>query len=446
MPQAVDWLQKAHRVHPTDLSINLSLAWALGNSKPPQRAEALRYLTAGVALQPQEPAVHYNLGHALARLNRPADALSALQKAVELKPDFYQAHANLGQALSELGKPEEAIVACDTAIRLKPDLAEAHNNRGFALSKLGRQWEALDAYRTAAGLAPTHAQIQVNLGAVLGELGEVDQAVQAFQKARELHPTLASAHLNLGQALHVMGRSSEAENALTEAAKLAPNYAYVHQYRGELLRDLGRFAEAVAAFQLAATLAREGSPVAKSASEELHFCRQMGEWQAKLPRILSGQLQPKDNAERIAVAYCLMRTQHHEHAASLYRDSFTEDPALANDVARAHRVHAARAALRAATGLDGEKRLTEQRKAWFTQAVSWLTAHVELLNQNIQHTDADTRAAAMESLITLTWDPAFRSLRDPAFRTALTPDERDACEKLTAAIDAARESPHQRPE
>ncbi len=47
-----------------------------------------------------------------------------------LVPNFPDAHNNLGITLSDLGRLDEAVSHFERALALKPDLVRAHNNLG----------------------------------------------------------------------------------------------------------------------------------------------------------------------------------------------------------------------------------------------------------------------------------------------------------------------------
>jgi Flp pilus assembly protein TadD len=64
-------LQQAQRLHPDNFWINHDLA-SFHEIKPPKHEAAIRYYTAAVALRPESPVVHNNLGVALSARARRA--------------------------------------------------------------------------------------------------------------------------------------------------------------------------------------------------------------------------------------------------------------------------------------------------------------------------------------------------------------------------------------
>jgi serine/threonine protein kinase/Flp pilus assembly protein TadD len=183
---AVALLRRAQEAFPGDFWINHDLGIALQACRPPQYNEAVRFLTAAVALRPESPGASVNLGSALGRAGRLDEAAAAFRRAAALKPDYAAAHYNLGSTLYEMGRLDEAVAALRHATDLKPDDAAAHFNLGNALCDNGRLGEGVAAYRRAIALWPDHPEIHCNLGYALRLQGEFAPALAAFQRGHEL--------------------------------------------------------------------------------------------------------------------------------------------------------------------------------------------------------------------------------------------------------------------
>ena len=66
------------------------------------------------------------------------DAVRQLTAAVAIRPGSASTHTQLGIALHSHGKFDEAIAEHRAAIRLRPDFASAHGNLGIVLVAQGR--------------------------------------------------------------------------------------------------------------------------------------------------------------------------------------------------------------------------------------------------------------------------------------------------------------------
>jgi serine/threonine-protein kinase len=243
---AVQLLRRTQRQYPADFWANHNLGMALRIVTPPQRKEAVRYLSAAVALRPDSPGAHLNLGLVLSEQGRYDEALACFRKAIELDSKYAQAHNNLGITLKEKGLLDEAIASYRRALTLDPRNAYAHTNLGVALKDRGQIDAAVASCRKAVELSPKDARTHLNLGAVLLARGRLDEAIACDRKAIELNPKDAQAHNNLGQALKAKGRVDEAIASFRQAIELDPNLARARQNLGAALEDRGRLDEALA--------------------------------------------------------------------------------------------------------------------------------------------------------------------------------------------------------
>jgi serine/threonine protein kinase/Flp pilus assembly protein TadD len=184
-------LRRAQQRRPNDFWINQSLVWILQKSRPRRLEEEIRFASVAVALQPQSPGTHLNLGVALSNKNLLDEAIAEYREAARLKRDYATAHSALGDALTAKGQLDEAIAEYREAIRIKKDYAEAHNQLAWLLATCP------DAKFRDPGMAVTHAEKAVELapdnGAPWNSLGVAQYrngdwkaAVEALNKSSQL--------------------------------------------------------------------------------------------------------------------------------------------------------------------------------------------------------------------------------------------------------------------
>ncbi len=103
-------LRRAWRIKPDDFWVNFELAGVhqLGTSFDTPD-EAVRYLSAAVAIRPRSRAAHHNLGNALIDQGKLAEAIAEYREVLRLKPDEPMAHNGYGSALFMQGRLAEAI-------------------------------------------------------------------------------------------------------------------------------------------------------------------------------------------------------------------------------------------------------------------------------------------------------------------------------------------------
>jgi serine/threonine protein kinase/tetratricopeptide (TPR) repeat protein len=273
---------------PGDFWLNHNLGMALKNLGPARAEEAVRYLTAALALRSDSPGVFLNLGNALkgkgdlegamrcyqaALRIDPAyamahnglglallaggdvsGAIEEYRKAIAFDPNFAKAHFNLGDALKDKKDLDGAIREYRLALELEPGYIAAHNNLGFVLQKKGDLDGAIREYRLALGLDPTLGPALLNLGSALQARGDVEGAIREFRRALEHHPEFVQAHNNLGSALKARG---DVEGAIREyrlALDLDPKHAGTHYNLGKTLKVKGDTEGAIREYRLALEL------------------------------------------------------------------------------------------------------------------------------------------------------------------------------------------------
>jgi serine/threonine protein kinase/tetratricopeptide (TPR) repeat protein len=146
---ALDLLRRAQRRHRGDFWLNCHLALALRSHQPPQLDEALRFAMAAVAIRPESPGAHLNVGIMLGDKGELDEAIACYRQAIALKADYAEAHNNIATALCTKGAFDEAIPLLEEACRLKPSYTDAHYNLAHALARTGRFRDALTAMRCA---------------------------------------------------------------------------------------------------------------------------------------------------------------------------------------------------------------------------------------------------------------------------------------------------------
>jgi tetratricopeptide (TPR) repeat protein len=255
--EAAAVLRLAQQRYPSDFWANMSLGLVLGDMQPTRWDEAVRFLTAAVALRVRSPGAHVNLGVALVAQGRLAEGIAAYRQAIALKPDYTDAHYNLGIALAAQNQLSEAIAAYRQAIALKPEHANAHFNLGSALAAQNQPAAAIAAYRQVIALKPEHADAHYNLGIALAAQNQLSEAIAAYRQAIALKSDYVQAHYNLGNALAEQNQPAAAIAAFRQAIALKPEHANAHVNLGVALVAQNQLSEAIAAYRQAIALKPE---------------------------------------------------------------------------------------------------------------------------------------------------------------------------------------------
>jgi serine/threonine-protein kinase len=252
--QAATLLRKAQQRHPGDFWINVDLARALADLRPPSWDQVVRYYAAALALRPESPGMWVSLGIALLHRGALTEATASFKEALRLQPDMTVASLHLAMALRVQGKQPEAAEACRDALKHRPDLIATYDDSSLALRVTGQLPDAVDACRKAIALRPDEARPHYWLGVALQDQGKLPEAVEAYSKAVVLRPELVEAYRDLGSALNAQGKRPQAEAAFRKAIEVQPDDAPSHYGLGNTLRDQGKLPEAVDSYRQAIAL------------------------------------------------------------------------------------------------------------------------------------------------------------------------------------------------
>ncbi|MFO0840988.1 MAG: serine/threonine-protein kinase [Gemmataceae bacterium] len=404
--EIAEWIaliRREQQRRPDDFWLNHSMAWALGQARPPRLEEAVGFYRAAVALRPRSPGAVLNVGVALSEQGKVDEAIACFNEAVRLQPDFAATHNNLGVVLADMGKSDEALACYKEAIRLKSDFAEAHNN----------------------------------LGSVLAEKGKLGEAITSFKEAIRLEPDYADAHTNLGGALMEKGEGDKATTSLKEAIRLKPDLAEAHHDLGEVLRDQGRFTESLAAHRRAHELGSKQSGWRHPSAQAVRDAERLVELDRKLPSVLKGDQRPADAAEAAYLAaFCLEHKRKPAAAARLFADALASDPRLAEDPGTGLRYNAACAAAQAGCGVgqDAGTLGEMERLRWRRQALTWLDADLRAWRRSLEREPAKARPTVTGKMRHWLADADFTGVRGPEALARLPHGERNAWAKLWAGV------------
>ncbi|HOP05902.1 MAG TPA: tetratricopeptide repeat protein [candidate division Zixibacteria bacterium] len=153
----------------------------------------------------------------------PQAAVGAIDQAIAINPDRPEFHVNLGTALQAVGQNDSAEAAYWQAIRLSPNYANAHYNLANLLRNSQRPEEAIELYRRAIAVCPDFHEAYCNLGILQFDMERIDEAIASTQKAIHLQPNLTKAHCNLGNCYLALGENNLARAAFERALSIDPD-------------------------------------------------------------------------------------------------------------------------------------------------------------------------------------------------------------------------------
>ena len=219
-----------------------------------RQEEGLALMERAIAINPRNPAAHYNRANVLRDMGRAEDAILGYDAALAIKPDNVGAWNNRGVALHSLTRYDEAIASYDRALGLKSDHLDAHANRGNTLMELGRHAEALTTYDRVMALAPNDVSGLYGRANALAKLNRHEEAIAFYDRALAAAPGDPQILNNRGNALSQLSRYEEALADFGSAIAAAPNGADAFANRGDVLMQLRRHEEALENYRRALEL------------------------------------------------------------------------------------------------------------------------------------------------------------------------------------------------
>jgi serine/threonine protein kinase len=138
----VQMLLRVQKRHPASFWVNLNLGYHLAND-PELAGEAIGYCRVALAVQPQNPLIHYVLGGTFWEQKKLPQAAEAFRRAIDLETSP-EGCVRLGVGLFKIGMLEEAEGAVRKAIHLDTDKAESYVPFGIILPEAERRkWQKL---------------------------------------------------------------------------------------------------------------------------------------------------------------------------------------------------------------------------------------------------------------------------------------------------------------
>jgi tetratricopeptide (TPR) repeat protein len=161
--------------------------------------QAQANLDKAMALDPQEPEVHFQLGMLDMAQNQPDSAIVHLEKASTLNPNSELYLLNLGVAYMKANQPEKARATLRKSIALNDTFVTAHVLLGQSLSSdslLAAEME----YRKALSLDPKSGAALRGLGFIYQRQNKYMDAIQWYDQGTKADPKNAEGWAQLGNA------------------------------------------------------------------------------------------------------------------------------------------------------------------------------------------------------------------------------------------------------
>jgi tetratricopeptide (TPR) repeat protein len=189
VPQAdgVRLMAAAWRTHPSDYVLAYRSShrlWGLWD----RRAEVLAWAKVAVALRPDSPFAHNQLGHAWRAMRESSEAEASARRAIELGrnyPKFAGAYVGLGSVMLDKGDWDGAEASYRAAHAIDPSDGGILFNLGVVHERRGDLVGAEEWYRKGVAIAPTNARNRQGIDRVVqnrAKLVRLDEIVAGRAK------------------------------------------------------------------------------------------------------------------------------------------------------------------------------------------------------------------------------------------------------------------------
>jgi tetratricopeptide (TPR) repeat protein len=442
----VEFLRRAQGRFPAEFWINSDLAWALTRVQPPRLEEAIGFCRVAVALRPQSPGAHQNLGKFLSDKGDTDAAIAEHRAAIHLKHDYAEAHNSLGAALKTKGDTVQAIVEYRQAMALKNDYPDPHINLGNLLFEQKDLDRAIADFRAAIQLKSDVAEFYCDLARALREKGSLEEAAQACQAALKINPEYSPAHNGLGCVLSRKGDWKGAIEEFRAALRFDPKDFHAHRNLGNGLGKTGDREGAIREWRAALQINPEDAQSHANLGGALGAKGELDEAIAELRKAVA--LKPDYTVARQYLGKGLLikarqarEKELYAAAARWYSEGFAAQPAVAKDPRLGPRRTAACCAALAACGQgrDGGVLNDKERARLRKQALDWLKDDLQAWGRLLDSKAEKAGPAVAQKMAQWLDDHGFAGLRGPEALAKLPAAERADWQKLWQEVEALRQ-------
>jgi tetratricopeptide (TPR) repeat protein len=217
-------------------------------------SDAIQSFTQGIAADPKDYSLHFNLALAYSLMGKNAEAIPEYKKTLALKPDLYEAELNLGISLLREKQPAEAALYLTPAVAQNPKEYRANYYLATALLGTGEFAKAEQSYAAALAINPQSPDAELGLAHALAGENKLEDSSGHFKKAADLNTNYRDDLLELAG---MYEKAKQPDQAMAIYQQFPENPG-AQERLGTLLLKAGKPADAIPCFQIA---------VAKSPSE-----------------------------------------------------------------------------------------------------------------------------------------------------------------------------------
>lgn len=214
-------------------------------------AKALKYYSAGLTENPDDPQLWNGRGRVLSHEGQYVRAESDLRKALELSPNNKTAMLDLAALFYYKRDYAEALKQYNAIIKKQPENADALFGRGLTLVWLNKRKDAIKDYQKVIVMKPKHVLAYKQLAVELMETGDARQAIKTLDAGLLNEPKSEELLFERALANYKLGRKEDAIDDYTKAIKFNSNRKDFFNDRGFVRLELRQYKGAIEDFKRA---------------------------------------------------------------------------------------------------------------------------------------------------------------------------------------------------
>lgn len=162
--------------------------WGAARKKDPGLWKRIDYYKKGMAVDPGNALIHFQLGELYGRQGWVEEAVYEYRRTLRENPRHAPAFRELGRLFLQSGRTGEAIEVYEKMVGLWPQDWSFWNALCIAYTMAEWVEEAEDAFKRALQIHPDRPALYANLGTFLLKTERPERALEAFGKALSLDP------------------------------------------------------------------------------------------------------------------------------------------------------------------------------------------------------------------------------------------------------------------
>lgn len=202
--------------------------------------ESVKVMQEAIENFPDEYAVNFILGLALAQLDKHSEAEPYLKKSKDLNPDDVQTLSAYAYTLSKVNDPEEAIEMLKHALEIEPENVGLLITLGLIYNS-NKMFELSDStYEIALKIDPSNPLVNNNYAYSLSERGiQLERALRMVEISIEAEPENSSYLDTIGWVYFKLGDYDKAEYYIKKAVEIGGERPVILEHLGDIIFKKG---------------------------------------------------------------------------------------------------------------------------------------------------------------------------------------------------------------